>query len=436
MPLFRTVRGMRDFLPEEAELMKYIENKAREIAQLYTYGEVITPVVESYELLAAKAGEEIRSRMYSFRDLGGRMVALRPEFTASIARLVATKLRNEPKPLRLFCVGSLYRYDEPQRGRFREFWQSNYELMGSDKPEADAEIMMLTNSLMNATGLKNCVFRVGHIGVLRGILSEENLKEKVQNEVMQLLDKKQYDDALKRVESAGASKNCVIALQRVMKVKGSGVFETVKRMERQVTGFERAVSAVRNLYEILELVLESEKKIDVVVEAGFARGLEYYTGMVFEVYVPEMDIALCGGGRYDKLIELFGGEPTAAVGIAHGLDRIMLAMQKQKTSTKAPKENTVVIIPVKEEMKKEALKISQKLRSANVRVEVEVMGRKVAKALEDADRRRISYAVIVGEKELKDGAVILRDLERREQQKVKIEKITETIKAANQKPKR
>ena len=423
---------MRDFLPEEAELMKYIENKAREIAQLYRYREVITPVVESYELLAAKAGEEIRSRMYTFRDLGVRMVALRPEFTASLARLVSNKLRNKPKPLRLFCVGSLYRYDEPQRGRFREFWQSNYELVGSDKPEADAEIIMLTNSLMNATGLKNCVFKVGHIGVLREILNEENLKEKVQNEIMQLLDKKQYDDAIKRVKSDGASRKCVIALKQLMKVKESGVFETVKRMERQVRGFERAESAVKNLYEILELVLESQK-IDVIVEAGFARGLEYYTGMVFEVYVPQMDTALCGGGRYDRLIELFGGEPTAAVGIAHGLDRITLAMQKQKTWTKAPRENTVIIIPVKEEMKKEALKISQKLRSKNLQVESEVMGRKVAKALGDADKRRISYAVIVGEKELKDGAVILRDLKRRKQQKVKIEKITETIEAANQK---
>jgi histidyl-tRNA synthetase len=307
--------------------------------------------------------------------------------------------------------------------------------MGSDKPEADAEIIMLTNSLMNATGLRNCVFRVGHIGVLRGILTEENFKEKVQNEIMQLLDKKQYDDAFERVESAGASRKCVGALQQVMKVKERAVFKTVKRMERQVQGFERAVSAVRNLYEILELVLESEKKINVVVEAGFARGLEYYTGMVFEVYVPEMDIALCGGGRYDRLIELFGGEPTAAVGIAHGLDRIMLAMQKQKTLTKTLKENTVVIIPVKENMKREALKISQKLRSANVPVEVEVMGRKITKALEDADRRRTSYAVIVGEKELKDGAVILRDLKRREQQKVKIEKITEKIEAANQESK-
>ena len=436
MPLFRTVRGMRDFLSEEAKLMKNIENKARETAQLYGYGEVITPVVESYELLAAKAGEEIRSRMYTFKDLGGRMVALRPEFTASIARLIATKLRNEPKPLRLFCVGRLYRYDEPQRGRFREFWQSNYELMGSDKPEADAEIIMLTNSLMNSTGLKNCVFRVGHVGVLRGILGEENLEEKVQNEVMQLLDKKQYDDAVKRVESAGASKKCATTLQRLMKAKGSEVFETVKRMERQVEGFEKAVNAVRNLYEILELVLESEEKIDVVVEAGFARGLEYYTGMVFEVYVPEMDIALCGGGRYDKLIELFGGEPTAAVGVAHGIDRIMLAVQRQGTPLRAPEEKRVAIIPVKEELKKEALKISQRLRSANMLVEVEVMGRKVAKALEDANRRKVSYAIIIGEKELKDGAVVLRDLERRKQQKVKIEKIIETIKSSESKPKR
>ncbi|MDH5747460.1 MAG: ATP phosphoribosyltransferase regulatory subunit, partial [Candidatus Bathyarchaeota archaeon] len=131
MSIFRTARGMRDFPPEEARLLRYVEDKARRIARLYGYGEIITPAVESYELLAAKAGEEVRSRMYAFKDLGGRKVALRPEFTASVARLVVTTLRNEPKPLRLFCVGSLYRYDEPQQGRFREFWQSNYELMGS-----------------------------------------------------------------------------------------------------------------------------------------------------------------------------------------------------------------------------------------------------------------------------------------------------------------
>jgi len=428
MSAFKTVRGMRDFLPEEAKMMKYIEGKARKVAELYGYKEIMTPVVESYELLAAKAGEDIRSRMYAFNDLGGRKVALRPEFTAPVARLVATTFRNEPKPLRLFCVGSLYRYDEPQKERFREFWQSNYELMGSTKPEADAEIIMLTNNLMKSVGLKNCVFKVGHVGVLRGILSQENVKEKVQNKVMQLMDKKQYEDALKLVEDGGASEKCLATLQKLVKIKGSEISQVLRKMERQVEGYNEAVNAVRNLHEILELASETEEKIDLVVEAGFARGLEYYTGMILEPYVPKTNIALGGGGRYDKLIELFGGEPTPAVGIAHGIDRIMLAMKKQKTRLRTKEQKTVVIIPVKEELKREALKISRMLRDADMPVEVEVMGRKVTKALEDADRRRISYAVIVGERELKEGVVVVRNLRKREQKTVKIERIAKTIK--------
>jgi len=419
---------MRDFLPEEAQMMKYIEGKARKTAQLYGYGEIITPVLESYELLAAKAGEEIRSRMYAFEDLGGRKVALRPEFTASVARLVATTLRNEPKPLRMFSVGNLYRYDEPQQGRFREFWQSNYELMGSSTPEADAEIMMLTNSLMKAVGLKNFAFNVGHVGVLRGILSQEKIEDEVQNGIMQLMDKKEYDEAIGLVEGAGASEKCLETLRKLVKAKGSKFSEVLGEMERLAEGYESAVDAVRNLKEVLQFVSESGEKIDIVVEAGFARGLEYYTGMVFEVYVPELNIALGGGGRYDKLIEMFGGEPTPAVGVAHGLDRIMMAMQKQKAALKTEKEKTVVVIPVNEGLKGEAFNISRMLRDAGIPVEVEVMGRKVAKALEDADRRKMDYAVIVGERELKEKAVVLRNLAKREQKIVKIESIIEAIK--------
>jgi len=427
MTEFKTVRGMRDFLPQEARIMRYIEGETRKVAELYGYKEIITPVVESYELLAAKAGEEVRLRMYAFQDLGKRRVALRPEFTPSVARLVATTLKNKPKPLRLFCVGSLYRYDEPQQGRYREFWQSDFELMGSDKPEADAEIIMLTNSLMEAAGLKNHTFKVGHVGVLRGVMSQENLNEKVQNEAMQLMDKAQYDEALKLVEKAGASEKCLATLRKLVRLKGGRIFEVIEKMRNSVKDYEKAVVAADNLQEILGLVLDSGCKINMIVDAGFARGLEYYTGVIFEVAVPELEKALVGGGRYDKLIQLFGGASTPAVGVAHGIDRIMLALQLQKATVKAREEKTVMVIPISEELKSEALRISCILRDAGMPAEVEVTGRKVAKALEDADRRKLDYAIIVGEKELKKKAVAVRDLAKRKQEIVKIEKIAGVI---------
>jgi len=428
MSSFQPVRGMRDFLPEEAKMMRYIEGKARRVAELYGYKEIITPVVESYELLAAKAGEEVRLRMYAFKDLGGRMVALRPEFTPSVARLVAATLRNEPQPFRLFCVGSLYRYDEPQKGRYREFWQSNFELIGSSRPEADAEIIMLTDDFMHSVGVKNYVFKVGHVGVLRGILSQEGVEEKTVSSIMQLMDKQEYNEAIGIVKDAGASEKCVEVIRGLIELKGSNVNEIIRKMYECVKDYYKAAGAVENLQEILRLVLESGSKIAITIDAGFARGLEYYTGIIFEVNVPELDKALAGGGRYDKLIELFGGEPTPAVGIAHGIDRIMLAMQKQNAKIELSKEKRVIVIPTKEELKAEALKIAHMLRTADIPVEVEVMGRKISKALEDADRRNVDYAVIVGERELQEGAVVLRDLMKREQSSLKIEKLVGTIK--------
>jgi histidyl-tRNA synthetase len=428
MSEFRPVRGMRDFLPEEAEMLRSIEGKARRVAELYGYKEIVTPVVESYDLLSAKAGEEVKSRMFLFKDLGGRDVALRPEFTASVARLVATTLRNEPKPLRLFCVGSIYRYDEPQRGRYREFWQSNYELMGSNRPEADAEVLMLTNALMQQAGLKKYAFKVGHIGVLRGILSQEKVDEKVQNTVMQLMDKKQYDDAIALLEKSGTLQECTSIIRKLVELRGANVLEVADRIKTLVNDYEQSVEAVENLKEVLELVSGSGCKIDITVEAGFARGLEYYTGMIFEIYVPDLDIALGGGGRYNRLIELFGGEPTPAVGVAHGIDRIMLGLEKQKTLERSEERKTVMVVPTKDELSGQALKVAQLLRMAAIPAELEVMGRKMAKALEVADRKKTTFAVIVGEKELREGAVVIRNLSKREQKVVSVKEMAEYLK--------
>jgi histidyl-tRNA synthetase len=423
MPPFQPVRGMRDFMPEEAETLNFIVCKARETAQLYGYNEVVTPVVEPYELLSAKSGEEIRQRMFTFKDLGDRTVALRPEFTASIARLATTSLKTEPKPLRLFSVGSVYRYDEPQRGRYREFWQSNFELIGSDKPESDAETILLTHNLMKATGLQNYTFKLGHIGVIRGILTQENIDDRNQNNILQLMDKKEYDKALKLIKR----KKSRVLLQGLLELKGKTPLETAEAIKHYVKYCEEAQAAANNLNCILRLVDECDCPIE-TVDPAFARGLEYYTGMIFEINVPELDVALGGGGRYNRLIEVFGGEPMPAVGVAHGLDRVALGMQTQKTALSTQQAKRIVVIPVQDAMKGEAIRIAGALREAGLMVEFEVMGRKMRKALEDADRRRTDYAVIVGEREMDEDAVVVRDLAKHEQTIVKIEKLLEKIK--------
>ena len=422
MSSFQPVRGMRDILAEEAQTITYIINKAKQAAACYGFKETITPIVESFELLSSKSGEEIRQRMFIFPDLGGRQVALRPEFTASIARLATTVLKNEAKPLRIFSVGTVYRYDEPQKGRYREFWQANFELLGSSKPEADAEIILLANSLLKSSGLSSYAIKLGHVGVLKGIMTQDGIDEKTQNAVLQKMDKKEYNATLALVKS----ESCRKALQKLIDLKGDNAFDTVAKMKTQLQGYEKALSAVENLASILKLVTDNGCEIK-TVDPAFARGLEYYTGVIFELYIPELEIALGGGGRYDRLIEAFGGEPTPAVGMASGIDRMALAVQTQNTQLQIQKSNRVAVVPVKEEMKAEALKIAQMLRSKGICVEFEVMGRKMGKALEDADKRKVDYAVIVGERELQQGKVMLKDFAKREQTEIEISKLAQIL---------
>jgi histidyl-tRNA synthetase len=424
MPTFQTVRGMRDLIGEEAQAFIFIITKARQTSELYGFKEVITPHVEPLELLSAKSGEEIRQRMFIFKDLGERQVALRPEFTASVARLVTTALRNEPKPLRLFSVGTVYRYDEPQKGRYREFWQSNFELMGSARPEADAEIILVTNNLMASLGMHGYAFKVGHIGVIKGILSQDGVDEKTQNAVFQRMDKKNYDEALKLIENQKTRG----MLENLIAIKGKEWQDTVIQIKSYVADYPRAKAAAENLEEILKLITQSTN-ITVNVEAAFARGLEYYTGMIFEIYIPELEIALGGGGRYDHLIEAFGGQPTPAVGCAAGIDRVAIALHEQKAVISEKGTKRVVVTAITENQKGDALKIAQELRAEGIAVEFEVMGRKMTKALEAADKRKVDFAVIVGERELKEGTVVLKDLAGRTQCTVAISELAAKIKS-------
>ncbi|MCL2135448.1 MAG: histidine--tRNA ligase [Candidatus Bathyarchaeota archaeon] len=423
MPTFQTVRGMRDLLCEEAQTFTHVIDNAQKTASLFGFKKVFTPHVESLELLNTKSGDEIRQRMFIFTDLGGRKVALRPEFTASIARLATTSLKTEPKPLKMFSVGTVYRYDEPQRGRYREFWQSNFELIGSNQPEADTEIILLTHKFMQNLNLQGYTFKIGHTGIIRSILSQDNIDEKTQNAILQRMDKKEYDLALKLVNS----NKCRCILQSLIELNGKDWRDTLEQINVLVSNYETAKAAAKNLFEVLTLVTSSTD-ISLTVDPSFARGLEYYTGMIFEVYIPQLEIALGGGGRYDRLIETFGGEPTSAVGCAHGIDRIVIALQTQKTLPTVKTCKEVIVIPISESVKIDALKITQLLRDQNIPVEYEIMGRKMAKALEDANKRGLDYAVIVGERELKEGTVVLKDLKKHEQTTVPITNLFEKIK--------
>ncbi len=422
---------MTDLLPQEAGKLRYIEQKTRELAQLYGYEEVITPILESYELLAAKAGEEMRHRMYTFKDMAGRKIALRGEFTPSIARLVATKLRTKPKPLKLFCIGSLYRYDEPQFGRSREFWQANYEIMGSNKPEADAEIITLTSHLLDALKLHNHYIKIGHVGILRGILSQERVQEAQQNRIMQLLDKKQWDQALAAAKEQNVSERCLKTVKALIETRGKDPSRVIHRIKQTVRNYDDATEATQKLQEILELTTSSRITSEILIEAGFARGLEYYTGILLEPYVPQLEragLALGGGGRYDKLVELFGGEPTPAVGVAPGIDRIILAMDKQQVPEMLADIKRVAVISLKEEMLAQACRLASTMRQAGITTEIELMRRPVSKALSDADRRGFRYCILIGPEETKEGKVTLRNMSKRRQKKIKTEELLNEIK--------
>ena len=426
MSKFQRIRGMRDFLPSDAAKLRHIEAATRDVAGLYGFAEIITPLIEHYDLLAVKSGEEIKTRMYVFNDLGGRKIALRPEFTASIARLMATTLRNEPKPLRLFSTGTLYRYDEPQFGRYREFWQSNYEIFGSKRPEADAEILSLTHQLMRKLEVQKFWLKMGDVGILRGLLTEEEVEEERQNRILQLLDAKRWEDSLKTAKSFKVSTKGITTLKKIFAIKDRDPSKVLQKTMKVLKDYESGVNAVENLEEIVNLCKRSSDEMDILVEPRFARGLEYYTGMIFEVFVPEMDISLGGGGRYDKLVEMFGGESTPAVGVAHGLDRISLALEKQNTPQKILRQ-VVALVPIGDKAVPKAVELASQLRKRGIHVEMEIMGRTVSRALQDADRREASHAIIMGPKEIAEKKVMLRDLRTRQQRLIDIQELFKTL---------
>ncbi len=411
-------------LGEELANVRRVESVMHDVFKRYGYSEVKTPEFENLELFTKKSGVTVVKQLYAFKDKSGRELALRPELTAPVVRLYIEQLKAAPKPLKLFYFGNCFRYEEPQARRWRQFLQSGVEIIGSAKPEADAEVVALAYHTIRELGLKNFELRIGHIRVLREVLAHSGVKSDAQDPVMRAIDSKDETRLNEELGKAAVRETDKKLLKALVALRGGA--RVVDKAENIVANLPRAKAAIKNLREIvgyLNVLGVKEFNIDF----GIARGLEYYTDVVFELYVGDVQIG--GGGRYDDLIALLGGEPCPAVGVGFGIDRISDALLSQGVK---PAEEVLdcMLLPVGENALAKCLEIAQMLRDVGLRVDIDLMGRSLAKAISYADSRKAKYAAIVGQKELAAGKVTLRDMRTGEQAQISPREIFVKLRAA------
>ncbi|MBN1133592.1 MAG: histidine--tRNA ligase [Methanosarcinaceae archaeon] len=402
-------RGTRDFLPAETTRRRYVENIMREVVKNWGYSEVITPTFESLDLFTLKSGEGIVGELYNFTDKGDREMTLRPELTAPVMRMFVNEMQATPKPLKLFYFENCFRYERPQKGRFREFWQFGVELMGSSKPDSDAEVIALASSMLRATGIKGSL-HVGHLGILRHILS--SLDNEQQSKIMRFVDKKDdtgLDDYLEEINASVDIRRNILEL-----ICLTG--EDAVNKARTITGEIPELDTFEEL-----LVLLDAYGIEYEIDFGIARGLDYYTGMVFEIYSESLGAQnqICGGGSY-QLIKLFGGGDIPSTGFGLGFDRIMEICKIE------PKKQKIIAVIAMETTRIETIRIANKLRDF-LPVHIDLMGRNFKSQLSYANTISVDYVVIVGEQEIETGKVTLKDMETGKQALMTIEDVIQKV---------
>ena len=386
-------RGTRDFLPEDTRKRRYIENKLRQTAKRWGYNEIKTPTFEHIELFTVKSGEGILGEIYNFKDKGDREIALRPELTAPVLRLYVSELQRAPRPIKLYYFDNCFRYERPQKGRFREFWQFGAEVIGSPRPEADAEVIALACKMLYEAGV-NGELHVGHLGIIRTLF--EGLDTETQGQIMRLVDKKDDKGLEDYLEQIDADIEMRQKLLELIGLTGTNAVDEAKAL----LGDIEELATFGTLLELLDT-----HSLDYTVNFGIARGLDYYTGMVFEIYSSGLGAQnqVCGGGSY-RLAHLFGGKEVESTGFALGFDRVM-----EVCTTKTPAEDRAVVLCF-DKTRKEGIRIADSLRE-HIIVDVDVMGRSFSAQLKFANTIKARWAVIVGEDEVAQGKVALKDME-------------------------
>jgi histidyl-tRNA synthetase len=414
-------RGTRDFASDEMQKRRFVEDKIRLTFKQFGYKEIQTPTFETLELFTAKSGETIIDELYSFKDKGGRDLALRPELTAPVIRFYVDKLQMESKPLKLFYFGNCFRYDRPQKGRYREFMQTGCELIGTDTPEATAELIALAYTILKNIGLKDLKLYIGNLSILSSIFKAFNISKEQQKNLTPLIDKSLFNDVVSCLKDFGFSEKDSQDFIEILQT--SDVKKIIKFTEKD----DQTKDEMMRLFQILELLKNIFEIKTCEIKLSIVRGLDYYKGVVFEIDAPRLgaEKQLCGGGAYE-LIPLFGGSKTPTSGFAIGFDRTILALEEEKYKFPEIKLD-VYVIPINENLMIKSLEITQNLRKEGLSVDMDLLKRGISKSLKYASSINVEKIIIVGQKELDEDSVTFRDMKTGKQELVKINSLYEKI---------
>ena len=408
------VKGTKDFYPEEKALQNYIFNIWRSISLQYGFEEVDTPVLEPTEIYK-KSGEEIPEQLFSFKDKSERNIALRPETTPSIARMIASK--NLTKPIKWFSISKCFRYENPQSGRTREFTQFNLDILGTKNMLADAEVISTAIKIMLSFKLTNKDFfvRISNRKLMESILVSFGLKESQLKIIYRLIDKickiseKDFKLTLKEYKLTDKQIKDVLEL---LKIKD---FKKLEKYKLDKKG-EEGLAELKELFSYLKTFnLDKYCRLDLSIMRGF----DYYTSTVFEVFDAKGEFrAIAGGGRYDNLLELFDAEPCPGVGYAMGDIVLTLFLKERNKLPEIKKGIDYYIAPVNEKLYKLSIEIAEKLRAEGNSVEIDLMNRNLGKQFNYANSINAKKVIIIGERDLPK--VTIRDMATGKEEKKKI----------------
>jgi histidyl-tRNA synthetase len=422
-------KGTRDYYPAEKRIQNFIFNNWKRVAMRYGYEEYGAPLLEPLEVYAAKSGQELASEQtYMFTDRGGRNVAIRPEMTPSISRMIAARRQEMAYPARLFSIANFMRYERPQRGREREFWQLNVDIFGLEGSLPESEIIAMGAEFLNVFGATDdmYVIKINNRKLINYMMAQYLGLDTIQAQLMiKLFDRKN------KISTEDFRDQALDILGEAMAEAGLAKISTLLNAHTMADLPEeiRESAAVKEVQELFTL-LDTAGVKNAVFDITLMRGLDYYTGTVFEFFDthPDNNRSLFGGGRYDGLVGLFGAEQISAVGMAPGLTMTELFLQTHGLVPKLPSTTEVYIAVLGDDMLAGAMKLAASLRQEGVNTELDVTGRKLDKQMKTAIKKEIAFMIFVGEEELKTKIYSFKDTASSEEQKLSFERIVSTVK--------